>query len=245
MVAERAAGSGVLVHPRVPPRRSNARASAWWGKAWVRAVEEAAYTERDLAAARTLSRSGRIGGISLDEAGGFVAAVEDRDGLWTASGSVPVLDGQACDTLVEIVAAENGRIAALMAGDLPHLLVEHAEEAGVELLPYGGELASGCSCPAWVDPCVHALGVLYQLTWLLEADPFVLLRLRGLTRDDLLARLHARANARAKAGGSGDGAGTDAGPGAEDVETALDAALRAARLLDLLDDPDRPVDHLF
>jgi uncharacterized Zn finger protein len=245
MVAERAAGSGVLVHPRVPPRRSNARASTWWGKAWVRAVEEAAYTERDLAAARTLSRSGRIGGISLDEAGGFVAAVEDRDGLWTVSGSVPVLDGQACDTLVEIVAAENGRIAALMAGDLPHLLVEHAEEAGVELLPYGGELASGCSCPAWVDPCVHALGVLYQLTWLLEADPFVLLRLRGLTRDDLLARLHARANARAKAGGSGDGAGTDGGPGADDVETALDAALRAARLLDLLDDPDRPVDHLF
>ena len=246
MVADRAARSGVLVHPRVPPRRSNARASTWWGKAWVRAVEEAAYAERDLAAARTLSRSGRIGGISLDEAGGFVAAVEDRDGLWTVSGSVPVLDGPACDTLVEIVAAENGRIAALMAGDLPHLLVEHAEESGVELLPYGGELASGCTCPAWVDPCVHALGVLDQLTWLLEADPFVLLRLRGLPRDDLLARLHARANGGAEAGGSGDGVdNAAAGPGAEDVETALDAALRAARLLDLLDDPDRPVDHLF
>jgi uncharacterized Zn finger protein len=242
MVADRAAGSGVLVHPRVPPRRSNARASTWWGKAWVRAVEEAAYAERDLAAARTLSRSGRIGGISLDEAGGFVAAVEDRDDLWTVSGSVPVLDGPACDTLVEIVAAESGRIAALMAGDLPHLLVEHAEESGVELLPYGGELASGCTCPAWVDPCVHALAVLYQLTWLLEADPFVLLRLRGLPRDDLLARLHARANAP----GPGAGAVNDAAePGSDDVETALDAALRAARLLDLLDDPDRPVDHLF
>ena len=88
--------------------------------------------------------------------------------------------------------------------------------------------------------------MLYQLTWLLEADPFVLLQLRGLPRDELLARLHARANARATAGGSGDGAGDDAaGPGADDVETALDAALRAARLLDLLDDPDRPVDHLF
>jgi uncharacterized Zn finger protein len=242
MVADRAAGSGVVVHPRVPPRRSNARASTWWGKAWVRAVEEAAYAERDLAAARTLSRSGRIGGISLDEAGGFVAAVEDREGLWTVSGSVPVLDGPACDTLVEIVAAENGRIAALMAGDLPHLLVEHAEEAGVELLPYGGELASGCTCPAWVDPCVHALAVLYQLTWLLEVDPFVLLQLRGLPRDELLARLHARSRA----------AGPEPGPhddpeasGGDDVETALDAALRAARLLDLLDDPDRPVDHLF
>jgi uncharacterized Zn finger protein len=203
----------------------------------VRAVEEAAYTERDLAAARTLSRSGRIGGISLDEAGGFVAAVEDRDGLWTVSGSVPVLDGQACDTLVEIVAAENGRIAALMAGDLPHLLVEHAEEAGVELLPYGGELASGCSCPAWVDPCVHALGVLYQLTWLLEADPFVLLHLRGLPRDDLLARLHQQVSGRARDPGD---------PEDPDLEIAEDAAVRAARALALLaEDPAARVEHLL
>jgi uncharacterized Zn finger protein len=228
----------------VPPRRSNARAATWWGKAWTRAVEESAYAERDLAAARTLSRSGRIGGIGLDRAGGFVAAVEDGQGLWTVSGSVPVLDGPARDTLVEIVAAENGRIAALLAGDLPHLLVEHAEEAGVELLPYGGELGSACTCPAWVDPCVHALAVLYQLTWLLEADPFVLLQLRGLSREDLLARLHARDSAT----GTPAGAATDddaAWAAGDDVETALDAALRAARLLDLVDDPDRPVDHLF
>jgi uncharacterized Zn finger protein len=245
MVADRAAGSGVVVHPRVPPRRSNARAATWWGKAWTRAVEESAYAERDLSAARTLSRSGRIGGISLDQAGGFVAAVEDGEGLWTVSGSVPVLDAPARDTLVEIVAAENGRIAALLAGDLPHLLVEHAEEAGVELLPYGGELGSACTCPAWVDPCVHALAVLYQLTWLLEADPFVLLRLRGLPRDELLARLHARGSGTGAGAARAAGADDDPEPGADDVETALDAALRAARLLDLLDDPDRPVDHLF
>lgn len=240
MVADRAAGPGVVVHPRVPPRRSSRRASTWWGKAWARAVEESAYAERDLVAARSLSRSGRIGGIRLDGAGGFVAAVEDGEGLWTVSGSVPVLDGPARDALVEIVAAESGRIVSLLAGDLPHLLVEHAEEAGVELLPYGGELAAGCTCAAWVDPCVHALAVLYQLTWLLEADPFVLLQLRGLPRDDLLTRLHAR--------GAGPGAGPadePAGPATDDVETALDAALRAARLLELLDDPDRAVEHLF
>ena len=242
MVAPRAADGRTVVHPRLPPRRSNARAATWWGKAWVRAVEESAYAERDLAAARALSRSGRIGGISLDEAGGFLAAVEDADGLWTVSGSVPVLDGPACEALVETVAAEAGRIAALMTGDLPHLLVEHAEESGVELLPYGGELASACTCPGWVDPCVHALAVLYQITWLLEADPFVLLQLRGLPRDELLARLHAR---QADAPGGAGRGGEPGAAAADDVETALDAALRAVRLLELLDDPDPPIGHLF
>jgi uncharacterized Zn finger protein len=220
----------VVVHPRVAARRGAARATVWWGKAWTRAVEEAAYAERDLLAARSLSRSGRIGGITTD-AGSFVASVEDDRGLWTVSGTLPVLDEPARAALVETVAAEAGRIAALLAGDLPHILVEHAEEAGVELLPYGGELGTACTCDAWVDPCVHALAVLYQLTWLIEADPFVLLQLRGLGREELLALLHQRAERTPDP----DDPDTD-DPDTDDLETGLDAALRAARLLELLEE---------
>ena len=120
---------------------------------------------------------------------------------------MPVLDPRAGDALVETVAAEAGRVAALLAGDLPHTLVEHAEEAGVELLPYGSELGSTCTCEAWTDPCPHALAVMYQLAWLVEADPFVLLHLRGLARDDLLARLHDRAESPPGGGGPSDSDG--------------------------------------
>ncbi|MDX6372961.1 MAG: hypothetical protein QOD98_1949, partial [Nocardioidaceae bacterium] len=183
-----------VVHPRTPTRRGAARATRWWAKAWVRAVEEASYSSADLGAARAISRSGRIGQISV-EPGRFVAAVEDERGLWAVLGTVPVLDRRAGDALVETVAAEAGRVAALLAGDLPHTMFEHAEEAGVELLPYGGEFGSTCTCQAWTDPCPHALAVMYQLAWLIDADPFVLLHLRGLARDDLLARLHERAEA--------------------------------------------------
>ena len=223
-----------VVHPVLAARRRAARATTWWGRAWTRAVEESAYAEGDLLAARSLSRSGHIGGITTDT-GRFVAAVEDGDGLWTVSGTLPVLDDPARASLVEAVAAESGRIASLLAGDLPHALVEHAEEAGVELLPYGGELATECTCAAWVDPCVHGLAVLHQLTWLVEADPFVLLQLRGLPRDELLSRLHAHREAEP------DEAGSDV----DDLDTGLDAALRAAALLRLIDDADQPVDHLF
>jgi uncharacterized Zn finger protein len=208
-----------VVHPRTPARRGAARATRWWAKAWVRAVEEASYSSADLNAARTISRSGRIGQISV-EPGRFVAAVEDEHGLWAVLGTVPVLDPNASETLVETVAAESGRVAALLAGDLPHTLVEHAEEAGVELLPYGSELGSTCTSQAWTDPCPHALAVMYQLAWLVEDDPFVLLHLRGLARDDLLARLHERATPA-----------DSPEPEDPDVDIAADAALRAAALL--------------
>jgi uncharacterized Zn finger protein len=208
-----------VVHPRTPVRRGAARASRWWAKAWVRAVEEASFSSADLTAARAISRSGRIGQISV-QAGTFVAAVEDEHGLWAVQGTVPVLDPHTRNALVETVAAEAGRVAALLAGDLPHTLVEHAEEAGVELLPYGGELGSTCTCQAWADPCPHALAVLYQLAWLVEDDPFVLLHLRGLARDDLLALLHERSEPDAPAEADDP-----------DVDVAVDAALRAAALL--------------
>ena len=57
----------------------------------MRAVEEAAYAEAHLRDARTLARSGRIGGITVDD-GTFLAAVADGDEVWTVSGGLPVLD---------------------------------------------------------------------------------------------------------------------------------------------------------
>jgi len=224
----------MATHPRIAPRRG-ARATTWWGKAWVRAVEEAAYGERDLVRARTLARSGLVGGITV-EPGRFLAAVEEGDDAFTVSGSVPMLGPGELDAFAETVAAEAGRIGALMAGDLPHGLVEHAEEAGVELLPFGGELQASCTCAAWVDPCAHALAAAYQVAWLADADPFVLLSLRGLPREEVLARLHDRDTTRAE---------SQHGPvEPDDLALAVDAATRARRILQLLGQGETDIDHL-
>ena len=215
--------TGAVLHPRVGPRRGAARATTWWGKAWVRAVEESSYAEADLRAARALARGGQVGQIAT-ESGRYVASVDDARGLWTVEGSLPVLDEAGLNALVETVAAASGRVAALVAGELPHDLVEQADESGAELLPSGYELGSTCGCDHWTDPCVHALTVLYQLAWLLDGDPFVLFQLRGLPRDELLARLHART-----VGAEPDG-DLDV-----DLDQAVEAALYAARIVEEVD----------
>ncbi|WP_300430751.1 SWIM zinc finger family protein [uncultured Nocardioides sp.] len=221
-------------HPAFAERRSTARPSGWWARAWLRAVEEAAYAEEELTASRRLARAGRIGGIRV-EPGRLTAAVEDADGLWATAVDVPVLPDGDVDAFLEAVGAVSGRVSALLAGDLPHELVEHAEEAGVELLPYGGELAGTCTCSAWVDPCVHALALLHQVGWLLDADPFVLLHVRGLPREQLLARLHAE---RAPA--------TEEQEADPDLDVAHDAAARAARFLERLESGEPgDLDHLL
>ncbi|GAA3819523.1 hypothetical protein [Nocardioides panacisoli] len=211
-----------VTHARLSTGRRPVR--SWWGKAWQRAVEEAAFSESDLRAGRAIARAGAVGGISV-AAGSLLAAVREGDDTWTVEVDVPVLDEPARRALVDVVAAEAGRIAALLDGELPHDLVEHADEAGAELLPFGGELAASCTCHRALDPCPHAVAVLVQAGWLADADPLVLFALRGLDRDHLVAALHDR----------GPAPGGAAGELADDVEIAADAVIRARRLAELLD----------
>lgn len=49
---------------------------SWWGKAWQRAVEEAAYSEAELRPGRAAARRGDVGGISVDS-GSLLAAVRE------------------------------------------------------------------------------------------------------------------------------------------------------------------------
>ena len=216
-------------HPRLPARRGGGPGT-WWSKAVLRSVEEAAYSAEDLRRGRALARAGAVGAITVSD-GAAVAAVGEGQDAFTVEVTVPVLDDSDASAFTELVAAEAGRIAALMAGELPHALVEAVEEAGVELLPYGGELGSACTCEAWLDPCPHALAVLTQLAWLIAVDPFVLTHLRGLSRDRVLRELHRIHQPQvAEDGDSVAGAG-DGPDELDDLVVAEDAAVRAARLL--------------
>lgn len=245
--------SGAITYGRFSPRRGGWRIDSWWGKAFVRAVEERASDGAQLRAGRALARSGRISGLIVD-AGSVVASVEDpnaplssgESGLFAVRIDLPVLDAEARGALLEVLAASPVRVGGLLDGTLPHDLVEYAEEAGAELIPYGDELASLCSCRHWQDTCVHALGVLHQIGWLIDADPLVLFHLRGVSRADVVAAGHAAEPSADAAAADADATATDAAARAadaragdeaeplDDVEVALDAALRAQALLDEL-----------
>ena len=81
--------------------------------------------------------------------------------------------------------------------------------------PGAGEIETACECDAWVQPCEHALALLYQLAWQLDADPYVLTLLRGHPREWILDEIESRLVA-------------DRGPAERD-----DAMHRAALLLSL------------
>src|SRR5205085_12591141 len=88
--------------------------------------------------------------------------------------------------------AKLGHAAALLDGELPPEIATDAADAGLDLLPGGGEIGPRCSCSDDADPCKHAAAVCYLVADALDADPFVLLLLHGRTRDEVLAGVRAR-----------------------------------------------------
>ncbi|MBR7674651.1 SWIM zinc finger family protein, partial [Streptomyces daliensis] len=173
-------------------------ARSWWGNAWVRAMEEGSSIDPGrLSRGRTYARGGNVDAITVT-AGRIVAQVHgSRSRPYRAEVRLRTFGDAEWEALLDAVAARPARIAALLAKDMPGDLVTAAEEAGVRLLPDARELDWRCSCPDRGHPCKHAAALCYRAAHFLDADPFVLLLMRGREEGELLDELARRNTARA------------------------------------------------
>jgi uncharacterized Zn finger protein len=174
--------------PAFAAQRRSTQGRSWWARAWVQAMEDTSLDAQQLKKGRRYAHSGQVGTITVSP-GRIAATVYAPEDTYEAVVHVDRLSDEDWHRFREQLAARAGHIAALLDGEMPHNLVEAAADAGVTLLPGIGDLDSSCTCDAWELPCQHAAALCYQVAWLLDADPFVLLLLRGRTRDALLEEL--------------------------------------------------------
>jgi uncharacterized Zn finger protein len=159
-------------------------------------MEDTSLDNGQLRKGRQFANSGQVGTITVSP-GRIAAVVEAPEDRYESVVVVDQLSEDEWSRFLDQVGARAGHIAALLDGDMPHDLVSAAEDAGVRLLPGIGDLDPSCTCDAWELPCQHAAGLSYQVAWLLDDDPFILLLLRGRSREDLLDELQRRATAGA------------------------------------------------
>ncbi|GAB2836941.1 SWIM zinc finger family protein [Lentzea nigeriaca] len=178
---------GFAAFPKVKRRV----ATTWWGKAWVKALEDTALDTTLLRLGRRYAHAGVVGPITVSP-GRLHASVHDDSAVHNTTVHVPVLTEVQWGRFLDRVAEQAGHIAALLDNDMPRSLVEAAEESGVDLLPGIGDLEPDCDCEGWELPCLHAAALAFQVGWLLDADPFVLLLLKGKPEQELLDAVQQR-----------------------------------------------------
>ncbi|MCQ8769667.1 SWF or SNF family helicase [Streptomyces telluris] len=200
----------------LPPEHARSSARTWWGRAWLKALEDTALDGQQVKAGRRHARAGAVGAVSV-RPGRVTAVVRDRDGTpYRADVVVQEFGAADWERLLELVAGQAGHIAALLDRDIPPHLAEDALAAGVELLPGIGDLEPECTCGAW-DHCAHTAALCHQMALLLDQDPFVLLLMRGRGERELLEQLQARNAARGSGGGPGQDAGAPSGVSAAEA----------------------------
>jgi len=158
----------------------------WWSRRFVDILERTCDPGR-LARGRAYARKGQV--INFELTPGRVAGLVQgsRPKPYQVTIDIPAYDQTQWTKILAALGAQALYRAALLAGEIPHELVDLFDELKLPLFPT--ELGMSCSCPDWGEPCKHVSAVLYVLAEAFDDDPFLVLAWRGRGRDELLAAL--------------------------------------------------------
>ncbi|MER6076112.1 SWIM zinc finger family protein [Streptomyces sp. NPDC001817] len=185
---------------------------SWWGREWLRALEQSSLDSGRLQRGRTYARGGAVGQVTVAPGSATAPVQGSRRTPYRSTVQVEQLTDRQWDQLLDMIAQRAANIAALLDGEMPAGLADDAAAAGVPLLPGPRDLDPECSCPDWGYPCKHAAALCYQLARLLDRDPFVLLLLRGRGERELMDELGRRNTARAAVEAAAHAPTADTGP---------------------------------
>jgi len=182
--------------PRITPkggiRAQSKRGSfgeSWWAKRWIATLESFDIGAR-LGRGRSYARGGQV--LSIDITKGEIKAKVQGSSPTPYKITVKLKALSAADwkKLVEALGSQAIFAAKLMAGEMPQEIEQVFRDHRLSLFPERSrDLETDCSCPDWSNPCKHIAAVYYLLAEEFDRDPFLLFKLRGLAREELIEEI--------------------------------------------------------
>ncbi len=178
---------------------------SWVAARWLALMRERAL-EATIAEGREYATLGQTRRLSIDP-GRITASVQGRIiKAYDLTVTLPTFPHEAWEGVIAALGNEPALAARILAGELPPELDSLCAAAGLNLSPRTSDITATCSCPRHAPPgtpaprapsggpgwCKHLCCLALLMAQRLAADPFLLLILRGIERDDLLERLRQR-----------------------------------------------------
>ena len=159
---------------------------SWWASRWIEVLEGFDLGAR-LARGRSYARRGQV--LSIDvEKGAVKARVQgSRTRPYRVEIRVETIDSSDWKMLTAALSQQPVFAAKLLAGQMPESIEDAFKDAGISLFPdRSNDLETDCSCPDWSNPCKHVAAVYLLLGEEFDRDPFLIFKLRGAEREDLI-----------------------------------------------------------
>lgn len=157
-----------------------------WHELWIRSLESWIGSERR-SAGRSLAESGAVQEVE-PRPGGFRARIVRKRGADALSVdlAVPVLAADVIAGVIADVAGDPRMAAYVLTGGLPPQLATVGSDGRPAMVPDASEISGECSCGEWTGVCDHLAALGWYLAGLVAADPFMILMLRGVGRDEFV-----------------------------------------------------------
>ena len=165
--------------------KRGAFATKWWAQRWISVLEGFNLGAR-LQRGATYARGGQVLGIDVTP-GKVAARVQgSRKDPYKITIAIKPFTRDERSRFTAALEASPLHLAKLLAGEMPQDIESVLEKKKLSLFPARqSELTTECSCPDWSNPCKHIAAVYYLLGEEFDRDPFLLLQVRGIAREDL------------------------------------------------------------
>src|SRR5437588_4813106 len=158
----------------------------WWSKRWIKVLEAFSMGTR-LTRGRSYARQGQV--VSIDVEPGIVKAKVQgsQPRPYNVKIRLEPLTDEDWDKVTGAMASQAIFAAKLLAGEMPQNIEEAFASVDISLFPTAlSELHTDCSCPDWANPCKHIAAVYYLLAERFDEDPFLIFKLRGRTKEQII-----------------------------------------------------------
>ena len=165
--------------------KTRAIATSFWGLAWCENLENYADWANRLPRGRTYARNGSI--VHLQIESGSIRALVSGSSLYKIDISIDALDAKRWMAIRRDCASEVSSLLDLMRGKLPSGVLARLTDPKQGMFPSPKELKLNCSCPDYATMCKHVAATLYGVGHLLDTEPALFFKMRGVNQSDLVS----------------------------------------------------------
>jgi uncharacterized Zn finger protein len=162
---------------------------SWWAKRWIHVLESFNIGAR-LGRGRSYARRGQVLSIKIEKGKVRANVQGSRPKPYGVQIEIKPLSSADWKKLAKAFSHEAIYSAKLLAGEMPPDIEKTFKDVKLSLFPERlKDLKTECSCPDWSNPCKHIAAVYYLLGEEFDRDPFLIFKLRGMSREDLVGMM--------------------------------------------------------
>jgi uncharacterized Zn finger protein len=163
--------------------------TSWWAKRWIAVLESFDLGAR-LSRGRSYARNGQVLSVDIDKGKVRAKVQGSRSTPYQVAIQVKTLSAADWKKVTQALGRQAIFTAKLLAGEMPEEIETVFTKTKLSLFPEKrNDLTTDCSCPDYSNPCKHIAAVYYLLGEEFDRDPFLLFKLRGIGREELLKQL--------------------------------------------------------